>query len=79
MYVCIHVCVCARVCPLPLTPPLQAVAELKAKLASAEEYYGKVSAEGRPPERLAYVNVPRTREEADQARKITHAVGDAQV
>lgn len=53
--------------------------ELTEKLEQARVYFDKANTAHAAPERLPYVNVPKTREEREQARKIAAAVGDAQV
>lgn len=53
--------------------------ELTALLDKAEDYFKKAEEKRPPPGRLNYVHIPKTKEEAERAHKIAHAVGDAQV
>jgi fructose-1,6-bisphosphatase len=55
------------------------VSELSELINRADKYYKDGESSRPAPERLNYVHVPKTKEEAAQARKIAQAVGDAQV
>ncbi len=66
--------------PAPgLLPPGQGVEELSRLLKKAEVYYEGTKRERPPPDRLPYVHSPRNAGEADHARLVARAVGDAQV
>lgn len=53
--------------------------ELSELIHRANSYFDDAARERPPPERLDYVHVPKTAAEAEAARKIARAVGDAQV
>jgi hypothetical protein len=70
---------CVRVMLIYHCVNAQGVDELSELIKRADKYYKEAETNRPPPERLNYVHVPKTKEEAAQARKIARAVGDAQV
>ncbi len=60
-------------------PVLQGVEEISALLSKAKTYYDDMKKERPAPDRLGYVHAPRNAAEAEQAKIIARAVGDAQV